>query len=66
MNTQKIPQIGDRLFLMHREIVVMKVYLLFRVVVVRYTEEIKEFCVDFCALSGEPDYSSSISLRLFF
>lgn len=65
MNTHKFPRIGDRLFLMHREVVVMKVYSLFRLVTVHYSEELKEFCVDVCALSDEPDYTNSISLRLF-
>ena len=64
MNARKLPNIGDKLFLMHREVLVVKVYSLFRFVTVRYLEETKEFCVDICALSDEPDYTNSISLRL--
>lgn len=64
MNIQNPPKIGDTLFLMHREVVVIKVYTLFGFVIVRYLDEMKEFCVDGCALSREPDYTNSISLKL--
>lgn len=64
MNIQNSPKIGDTLFLMHREVVVIKVYTLFGFVMVRYLDEVKEFCVDVCALSREPDYTNSISLKL--
>lgn len=64
MNVQNLPEIGETLFLMHRKVVVLEVYSVFRLVAVRYLEEIKEFCIDACALSNEPDYTNSISLRL--
>ena len=64
MNLQDPPKIGDTLFLIHKEVVVIKVYALFRLVTVRYLNELKEFCVDVCALSREPDYTNSISLKL--
>ena len=64
MNIQNPPKIGDTLFLMHRQVVVIKVYTLFGFVMVRYLDEVKEFCVDVCALSREPDYTNSISLKL--
>lgn len=66
MNVQNLPKIGDSLFLMHRKVVVIKVYSLFRFIKVHYTEETKEFCVDACALTDEPDYINSISLRLLW
>lgn len=65
MNTQKFPNIGDKLFLMHREVIVIRFYSLFRFVTVRYLEETKEFSVDICALSYKPDYTNSISLSVF-
>ena len=64
MNLQDPPKIGDTLLLIHKEVVVIKVYTLFRLVTVRYLNELKEFCVDVCALSREPDYTDSISLKL--
>lgn len=64
MSIQNPPKIDDTLFLMHREVVVIKVYTLFRFVTVHYLDEMKEFCVDVCALSREPDYTNSISLKL--
>ena len=63
MNIQNPPKTGDTFFLMHREVVVVRVYALFRFVVVRYLDEEKEFCVDICALSRKPDCTNSISLR---
>ncbi len=65
MNIHKLPNIGDKLFLMDREVVVIKVYSMFKFVRVCYAEEDKEFCIDICALSDVPDYTDSISLRLF-
>ena len=51
MNVQYSPQMGDVLFLTKKEVVVVKVYTLFRLVVVHYPDETEEFCVDICALS---------------
>ena len=65
MSIQNPPKMGDTLFLMHREVIVIKVYTLFRFVIVRYLDEMKEFCVDICALSHMPDYTNSISLNVF-
>ena len=65
MNIQNPPKIGDTLFLMHREVVVINVYTIFGLVIVRYLDEVKEFCVDICVLSRKPDYTNSISLKLF-
>jgi hypothetical protein len=64
MNVQNLPEIGDKLFLMHREVIVTKVYALFQLVKLRYTEEVHEFYVDACALTSEPDYTNSISLGM--
>ena len=64
MNVQNLPKIGDKLFIMHSEVIVIEVYPLFKLIKVRYTEETKEFYADICALTNEPDYANSISLRL--
>ena len=64
MDTRNPTQIGDTLFLLHREVMVIKVYTLFRIVKVRYLDEMKEFWVDICALSHEPDITNSISLEI--
>lgn len=65
MNAQNLPKIGDKPFLMNREVIVIKVYSLFRLIKVRYAEETKEFYVDIYALTDKPDYTNSISLELF-
>ena len=64
MSIQNPPKMGDTLFLMHREVIVIKVYTLFRLAMVRYLDEMKEFRVDVCALSQEPDFTNSISLKI--
>ena len=67
MSIQNPPKKGNTLFLMHREVIVIKVikvYTLFRLAMVRYLDEMKEFCVDVCALSQEPDFTNSISLKI--
>ena len=64
MITQYLPRISDRLFLMHREVIVTKVYALFRFIKVRYIEETTGFYVDACALTSEPNCSDSISLGI--
>ena len=67
MSIQNPPKMGNTLFLMHREVIVIKVikvYTLFRLAMVRYLDEMKEFCVDVCALSQEPDFTNSISLKI--
>ena len=56
MSIQNPPKMGNTLFLMHREVIVIKVikvYTLFRLAMVRYLDEMKEFCVDVCALSSQ-------------
>lgn len=65
VSIQNPPKIGDTLFLLHRELIVLRVYALFSLVAVRYLDEIKEFCVDIRALSRIPDYTNSISLNVF-
>lgn len=65
MSIQNPPRIGDKLFLLHREIIVLNVYALFSLVTVRYLNEIKEFSVDICALSPIPNYTNFISLNIF-
>ena len=64
MNAHDLPKIGDKPFLMHREVIVTKVYALFRLVKIRYVEETAEFYVDACSLNAVPDYTNSISLAL--
>ena len=64
MNIQNSPKIGDTLFLMHREVIVIKVYTFFRFVIVRYLDEANEFCVDVGALSQDTDYTNSSSVKL--
>ena len=56
------PRIGDRLFLFHREVIVIKTYLIFHLVRVRYLDETTEFCIDYHTLSSQPYYTNSIGI----
>jgi hypothetical protein len=62
MTVQILPNKGDKLFLMHKEVVVTKVYSIFRLIKVRYREETFEFFVDASALTATPDFTNSISI----
>lgn len=64
MLVQNLPNIGDKLFLMHREVVVTKVYAIFRLIKIHYTEESTEFFVDVCSVTEVPDNTNSISIEL--
>jgi hypothetical protein len=61
---QNLPSIGDKLFLMHKEVVVTRVYSTFRLIKVHYTEDSNEFFVDICAVTKTPDNTDSISIEL--
>lgn len=47
MKVQPPPQVGDRLFLFHREVIITKTYLTFHLVKIRYINDIAEFCIDY-------------------
>jgi len=64
MAKRDLPGIGDRLFLMNKEIVVTGVYKCFQLVKIHYLEDISEFTIDISALSNLPDLSNALSLRL--
>ncbi len=63
MKVQNPPQIGDKLFLFHREVIVIKTYLTFHLVKIRYINEFTEFCIDYHALSPQPGYTNSIGIN---
>lgn len=62
MDIGNFPQAGDRLFLMHREVIVTKTYLIFQLVKFRYIGQSDEFCIDYHALTSQPDYNNSIDI----
>ncbi len=64
MIVQNLPNEGDKLFLMHREVIVTKVYEIFRLIKIHYEEDSFEFCVDASALTLAPDYTNSISIEV--
>lgn len=64
MTVQNLPNEGDKLYLHHREVIVLKVYEIFQLIKIHYPEELVEFFVDICALTEQPDTTNSISLGL--
>ena len=63
MKVQTPAQVGDRLFLFHREVIITKTYLTFHLVKIRYINDIAEFCIDYHALSSQPVYTNSIGIN---
>ncbi|TGA95895.1 hypothetical protein E4665_17210 [Sporolactobacillus shoreae] len=64
MNVKNFSNAGDKLYLMHKEVVVIRVYEMFQLLKIRYTDKRKEFFVDICAVTHIPDDTDSISLGL--
>ncbi len=58
------PAIGDRLYLLQKEIVVMKILKGFSLVQIRYLEDSIGFFIDICALTEKPDFTNSVSLQI--
>jgi hypothetical protein len=64
VDSQNLPKTSDKSFLMHREVIVTKEYEPFKLIKVHYTGETAEFFVDAYALTAEPNYTNSISLKI--
>ncbi len=64
MAVHNLPGIGDRMYLMRKQVIVTKVYTEFHLVKVRYTKESFEFIIDACAVSSLPDKTKTISLGI--
>ncbi len=62
MDIGNFPQAGDRLFLMHREVIVTKIYVIFQLVKFHYIGQSDEFCIDYHALTPQPDYKNSLDI----
>jgi hypothetical protein len=62
---QNLPNKGDKMFLIHKEVVVINAYPIFSLIKIRYKEETFEFFVDANSLSTIPDFTNSISIRNF-
>ena len=63
MKVQPPPQVGDRLFLFHREVTLTKTYLTFHLVKIGYINDIDEFCIDYHPLYSKHDYTTSIGIN---
>ena len=63
MKVQTPPQEGDRVLLFHRDVIITNTYLTFHLVKIRYINDIAEFCIDYHALSSQPDYTNSIGIN---
>ena len=63
MEYQAPPYVGDRLFLFYREVIITGTYLTFHLVKIRYLNELTEFCIDYHALSSQPNYTNSIGIN---
>ena len=57
------PQIGERFFLYHREVVVTQSYVVFHFFMLKYLGESNEFYIDYHALTSKPSYVNSIGIN---
>jgi len=64
MAVQDLPKVGEKLYLMHREVIVTKIYSGFQLLQIHYIGEFLNFFVDICAVTKFPDTTNSISLGL--
>ncbi len=63
MKSSISPQIGERFFLYHREVVVTQTYVVFQLVKIKYLGESNEFYIDYHALTSKPSYVNSIGIN---
>jgi hypothetical protein len=64
MNGVLNPQIGDRLFFINNEVIVVQLFEVFQLAKIRYINSFKTFIVDVHCLSEETNERSSISIKL--
>lgn len=60
-----LPRIGEKSYYMHREVIIIDVLEFFHLVKIKDLSGKYSICVDKCALTREPDFVNTISLRLF-
>lgn len=58
------PQIGDHLFFLNNEVIVVQLFGVFQLAKIRHITSLKTFVVDVNCLSKESDERSSISIKL--
>lgn len=61
---QKSPYINQKMYLIDKEVIILKIFYVFHLAEVRYLDSPRSFMVDFNVLLEFPDRSSSISIRL--
>ena len=65
MKDHGVLKIGEKLYLAHKEIIVLKVYYIFHFAMICYVGDDDPFWVDCGSLTEKPDYTSSISIKVF-
>lgn len=64
MKVHDLPKTGEKMYLIHREVIITKTYTNFQLVQIHYTGEPTNFFVDIYAVTRTPDTTNSISLGL--
>lgn len=63
--TGYLPRIGEKYYFGHREVIVIDVWESFHLVKIKDLISEYLFNVDRCTLTSSPDFTNSISLKLF-
>ena len=64
--SEYLPEIGAKCYFMHREVMVVGIWDCFHLVKIKDLIDEHSFCVDKCALTIRPNFTNSISLKLFW
>jgi hypothetical protein len=59
-----LPKVNEKMFLINKEVVVLKVIEVFRLAQIQYLGSLEKYVVDIGALSSIPDKSNSISIKI--
>ena len=64
LHTERLPTVNQKMFLMNKEVVILKVYSEFNLAKVNYINCDVKFVIDIHALSEYPDLANTISIRV--
>lgn len=63
--SKRLLMVGEKRYFMHKEVTVIKVWDYFHLAEIKELASQQSIFVDVCALTIDPDFTNSISLRFF-
>ena len=61
---RKLPTVNQKMCLMNKEVIILKVYKEFNLAKIKYMGGDVKFVIDVHALSIDPDFTNTISIRI--